>query len=111
MYEAALSLSRHLGELNPNRGDKDRNAEIQAGSAPTTAAVAMTSTCPSDAPLQPLCGRLERSRTGTGPRRCCYWAQSLWSCGGDRGTSTVSTLTPWQPRGKPPQRPVLRIDP
>jgi hypothetical protein len=28
VYEAALSLSRHLGELNPNRSDRERNAEI-----------------------------------------------------------------------------------
>ncbi len=35
VYEAALSLSRHLAELNPNRSDKDRNAEIQRFQRPT----------------------------------------------------------------------------
>ena len=34
VYEAALSLSRHLGELQPNRSDRERNAEIQAWQRP-----------------------------------------------------------------------------
>ena len=35
VYEAALSLSRHLHELNPNRSDRERNAEILAWQRPS----------------------------------------------------------------------------
>ncbi len=35
VYEAALSLSRHLAELDPKRSDRDRNVEIQRFQRPS----------------------------------------------------------------------------
>jgi hypothetical protein len=35
IFEAALPLSRHLQGLDPNRSDKQRNAEIQGWQRPS----------------------------------------------------------------------------